>query len=154
MIAALVITLCSPTAEAAITPGQKAPALVVTDLQGHKFDLQAQRGKTVVVTLCASWCPDCLAEIPEMNDFYRKYHAKGIEVLALSVDRPQDREAMQKTAVKMAYPAAMSSDAATDDFDTAGSLPVTYVIDAKGNVSAVFDDKPVTEGELVKAISR
>ena len=152
IIAALAAVLWISPANAAITPGQKAPALVVTDLQGHKFDLQAQQGKTVVVTLWASWCPPCLEEIPVLNDFYRKYHSKGIEVLALSLDRPQDRDAMKKTAAKMAYPAAMSSDASANDFDTAGSLPVTYVIDAKGNVSAVFDEEPVTERELVKGV--
>ena len=125
IIAVLAITFCitiSPDAFAAASVGQKAPALVVTDLQGHKFDLQDLRGKTVVVTLWASWCQPCLEEIPALNSFYQKYHVRGVEMIALSVDRPHDRDAAKKAAIAMHYPVALSADALTDDFDATGFL--------------------------------
>ena len=144
----------SPDASAtALSVGQKAPALVVTDINGHKFDLAALHGKTVVITLCASWCPPCLAEIPTLNDFYSKYHAKNVEMLALSLDRAHDRDAMKKIAATMRYPAAMSSEASDNGFDETGSLPVTYVIDPNGNINFAFSEKPVTEKELITALS-
>jgi peroxiredoxin len=142
----------SPNAAAAVSVGQKAPALVVTDLSGDKIDLGDMQGKTVIVTLWASWCPPCLEEIPMLRAFYHKYEDKGVEIVALSFDKPRDKKDVQKIAAKVDYPVALASDATANGFDGTGSLPVTYVIDGDGNVSAVFDDGPVTEGELVKAV--
>ena len=153
-IAALALTFwigLSPDAGAAVSVGQKAPELVVTDLAGVKVDLNEMQGKTVIVTLWASWCEPCLKEMPMLRDFYHKYEDRGVEVISLSLDRPHDRKAVEKVAAKVDYHVAMASDANTNGFDSTGSLPVTYVINSDGNVNAVFDQKPVTEAELVKA---
>lgn len=142
----------SPDAGAAVSVGQKAPALVVTDLSNVKVDLKDMQGKTVIVTLWASWCPPCLEEIPALREFYHKYEDKGVEIIALSLDRPHDKKAVQKIAATVDYHVALASDATTNGFDETGALPVTYVINADGNISAIFNDGPVTEKELVKAV--
>ncbi len=152
VLAIVFSTNFSPAALAAISVGQKAPALVVTDLSGEKVDLSDMEGKTVIVTLWASWCQPCLEEIPALRDFYHKYEDKGIDIIALSFDRPHDKKAVQKIAATVDYHVAIASEATTNGFDGTGSLPVTYVINDKGNVSDIFDDKPVSEKELVKAV--
>jgi cytochrome c biogenesis protein CcmG/thiol:disulfide interchange protein DsbE len=155
VIAILAVTFwvgLSPDAGAAISVGQKAPALVVTDTAGKKVDLNGMKGKTVIVTLWASWCAPCLGEIPMLRDFYHKYEDQGVEIIALSLDGPHDKKAVEKIAAKVDYHVAMASDATANGFDEAGSLPVTYVIDTEGNVSAVFNDGPATEKELVGAV--
>lgn len=155
VIAALAITFLigfSPDAGAAISVGQKAPALVVTDLSNTKIDLNDMEGKTVIVTLWASWCPPCLEEIPALREFYHKYEDQGVEIIALSLDRPHDKKAVQKIAATVDYHVALASDAMTNGFNSTGALPVTYVINADGNVSAIFNNGPVTEKELVKAV--
>ena len=138
---------------AGISVGQKAPALVVTDLENKKIDLSDMQGKTVIVTLWASWCEPCRAEIPMLREFYHKYEDKGVEIIALSLDRPRDKKAVQKIASKVDYSVAMASDATTNGFDSAGMVPVTYVINSDGNVSAIFDSAPVTEKDLIGAIT-
>jgi len=44
------------------------------------------KGKVVVVNLLGSWCPNCHDEAPFLADLYKRYRAKGLEVVALSFE--------------------------------------------------------------------
>ena len=148
------------TAILAITPalpafaggevGQTAPALVVQQLDGQPFDLAAERGKVVIVNFWATWCPPCRAEMPMINDFYRRYHSQGLELIGVSADRPHDRSEVAKVMQSLSYPAAILDDAKTNDFGSPDQLPVTYVIDRGGIVRAIFtpDDKALSAADL------
>jgi thiol-disulfide isomerase/thioredoxin len=44
------------------------------------------QGKVVLVNVTGSWCPNCHDEAPFLAELYRKYHNKGLEVVALSFE--------------------------------------------------------------------
>ncbi|MBV8454651.1 MAG: TlpA family protein disulfide reductase [Deltaproteobacteria bacterium] len=134
--------------------GQPAPALVVEELNGNTFDLAAQRGKVTIVNFWATWCPPCRKEMPALDQFYRRYHAQGLEMIGLSADRPHDRSDVIKVMQLFSYPAAMLDDAKSNGFSDPSALPVTYVVDAQGVVRAKLtpDEKPVTEQSLAAAV--
>jgi thiol-disulfide isomerase/thioredoxin len=44
------------------------------------------RGKVVIVSISGSWCPNCHDEAPFLADLYKKYRAKGLEIIALSFE--------------------------------------------------------------------
>jgi cytochrome c biogenesis protein CcmG, thiol:disulfide interchange protein DsbE len=67
----------SKSARAAADVGQPAPSLVVQELGGQTFDLGAARGKAVVVNFWAAGCPPCREEMPALDAFYRRYHARA-----------------------------------------------------------------------------
>jgi peroxiredoxin len=141
-------------AHAATGVGQPAPPLVVAEIDGQPFDLGALRGKVVVVNYWATWCPPCREEMPALDAFYRQYHARGVEMIGLSADRPRDRDAARKMMQSYGYPAAMMKDAKPNGFGAPESLPVTYVIDAEGVVRAKLepDQTIVTEKSLADLV--
>ena len=67
---------------------ERAPALTVSLADGSDFDLDAMRGKVVLVAFWATWCGPCLEEMPALEKYYREHKADGFEVIALSVDKP------------------------------------------------------------------
>jgi thiol-disulfide isomerase/thioredoxin len=46
------------------------------------------RGKVVIVTIGGSWCPNCHDEAPFLVDLYKKYHGRGLEIVELSFEEP------------------------------------------------------------------
>jgi len=68
--------------------------LTGTLLDGNAFDQSTLAGKVVLVDFWATWCGPCVAEIPNVLEQYQKYHAKGFEVVGISLD--QDRKALEK----------------------------------------------------------
>jgi thiol-disulfide isomerase/thioredoxin len=56
-------------------------------LGGGEVDWESYRGKVVLVDFSATWCPPCIEEAPNVVDMYQKYHDKGFDVIAVSLDR-------------------------------------------------------------------
>jgi peroxiredoxin len=61
------------------------------DLNGQVVSNSDQRfkGKVVVVDVAGSWCPNCHDEAPFLETLYRKYHARGLEIVTLSFEEPE-----------------------------------------------------------------
>ena len=69
------------------------------DLKGKlvsNTDPQFQ-GKVVIVSIAGSWCPNCHDEAPFFTELYRKYHDRGLEIVALSFEE----EAQLKDPVRL-----------------------------------------------------
>jgi thiol-disulfide isomerase/thioredoxin len=57
---------------------------------GKDFDLKNHKGKVVLVDFWATWCGPCVGEIPNIVEAHKKYHAKGFEVIGVSLDETND----------------------------------------------------------------
>jgi thiol-disulfide isomerase/thioredoxin len=73
-------------------PG-KPMEITGTLLGGGVFNQKALAGKVVLVDFWATWCGPCVAEMPNILAQYEKYHAKGFEVVGVSLD--EDRAALE-----------------------------------------------------------
>jgi cytochrome c biogenesis protein CcmG, thiol:disulfide interchange protein DsbE len=125
-------------AQAAIHIGQSTPPMVATGLDGQTYDLQALRGKVVLVNFWATWCVPCQKEMPLLDEFYRRHRDQGLALIGISVDRARDREKVRKMMRAYGYPAAMLTDVHANGFDPPDGVPMTYVLDTNGVVRDGF----------------
>ena len=130
------LPMCALGADARVRVGERAPALVAPRLDGSVFDLAALRGKVVIINFWATWCSPCRAEMPQLDAFYRRYRARGLELLGVSVDDAQDRDAVVRVMKSFSYPAALAAAAKVNDFGAPIAVPMTWIIDAQGVVRA------------------
>ena len=112
-----------------------APAFELKDLNGQVLTLSQFRNKVLVLNFWATWCPPCRAEIPDFVATYNAYKDKGLAIIGISVDRiaPAALAEFVK-ANNMAYPVAFSTQKIADDYQPGNYIPVTIVIDKKGNI--------------------
>jgi peroxiredoxin len=136
LLAAPAFSVASDAAGALPTIGQPAPQLIVQQLDGHEFDLAKLRGKVVLVNVWATWCSPCRVEMPTLNAFYRQYHARGLDVLGLSIDEAPDAGQVKQVMGQFSYPGALASAARVNGFGEPIAVPITYVIDAQGVIRA------------------
>jgi thiol-disulfide isomerase/thioredoxin len=47
------------------------------------------RNKVVLINITGSWCPNCHDEAPFLAALYEKYHAQGLEIVALSFEEAE-----------------------------------------------------------------
>jgi len=61
------------------------------DLAGHIVSNTDSRfaGKVLVIDVAGSWCPNCHDEAPFLQSLYRKYHGRGLEIVTLSFEEPE-----------------------------------------------------------------
>ena len=118
--------------------GEPAQALTVTTLDGKTIDLASLRGKVVLVNYWATWCAPCREEMPTLSAFYRAYHDRGLELIAISVDRSRDQSRVVKASRELTYPTAMLSAISANGFGEPEGVPLTWVIDADGIVRDKF----------------
>ena len=47
-------------------------------------------GKVLLLTIGGTWCPNCRDEAPFLVDLYKRYHAQGLEIVALNFEAAGD----------------------------------------------------------------
>lgn len=68
-------------------PTKSLPILELSDLSGKMWRLTELRGKMVVISVWATWCGPCDAELPHVQKFYEKVKDRSdIQVLTFDVD--------------------------------------------------------------------
>lgn len=70
--------------------GKKAPDFEGTTPEGKSIKLSASFGKYLLLDFWASWCGPCRRENPNLVKAYQKYHDKGFDIFAVSLDKNKE----------------------------------------------------------------
>jgi cytochrome c biogenesis protein CcmG, thiol:disulfide interchange protein DsbE len=138
VLVAALLSVANPPIIRAAPPaiGRAAPPLIVPELDGHRFDLARLHGKVVLINFWATWCSPCRSEMPTLNALYRRYRARGLVLLGLSIDEAPDAGRVREVMQRLSYPGALASAAQVNGFGEPIAVPVTYVIDSHGIIRA------------------
>lgn len=99
---------------------------------GRTLQLSQLRGKVVLVNFWATWCPYCRHEMPEMQSFYRDWHSRGFEILALSIEDDPALVANFMKQAGYAFPAGIASAETQQAFGGVSSVPKSFIVDKRG----------------------
>lgn len=76
--------------------GSVAPSFSGPTPDGDELALEDVLGKLTLIDFWASWCKPCRVENPNIVSVYQDYKDKGFNVLGVSLDRPNQKNAWLK----------------------------------------------------------
>lgn len=144
-------------------PAAPAPSAVAQDfwrrrftgLDGAELELSRWRGKPLLVNFWATWCPPCVKELPEINQFYNESKGRGWQVLGLAIDQTEPVQTFLKKT-PLDFPVALAGPEGLglvrELGNPAGGLPFSLVFDERGEIS--WRRLGVTRLEELRALAR
>lgn len=116
----------------------KPVTLKLTSLQGKPVDLTSLQGKVVLIHFWATWSANSVAELPKLKKVYESLHARGFEIISISLDpdRPEIEQAVADH--QLSWPQGFGKEAETlaEEYQIQ-TIPALWLVDRKGNLRDV-----------------
>ena len=98
---------------------------------GKRMNLNSFKNQVVFINTWATWCPPCIAEMPEIQELYTDYKDK-VTFLMVSGDAKEDIEAFMNTE-RYTFKNYTSISATPKNLNST-SIPYTIVLDKEGYI--------------------
>ncbi|WP_370090446.1 TlpA family protein disulfide reductase [Ekhidna sp.] len=104
----------------------------IEDLEGNRVNFAQMENQVVFLNFWATWCPPCIAEMPDIHSLYKE---KKDEVAFVMISLDQDEEKARKFIAKkdFEFPVYFLRSSLPSVYDT-HSIPTTYLIDKEGMI--------------------
>lgn len=95
-------------------------------------NLAAHKGKVIFLNFWATWCPPCIAEMPNIQSLYEKFKSnKNISFLMISLDEDPDKARKFIERKGFTFPVYLLNGHRPAIFQSS-TIPTTYVINKSG----------------------
>ena len=100
-------------------------------LNDERIDFTQSKGKVVLINYWATWCPPCVAEMPDLQELHTKY-SDQVDFYFISSEK---KEKLIAFLTKQDYniPVYIQTEESPDLLETT-SLPTTFLISKKGEI--------------------
>ncbi len=112
--------------------GQPALDFQVKDLNGKPLSLEKLKGQVVLLDFWATWCPPCIAEMPNVKRTYQKYKNQKFQIIGISLDNGKAllEDYIEKEGIM--WPQYYDNSRQISDMYQVRAIPSTFLIDADG----------------------
>ena len=109
---------------------QSVANLQLPTIKGEARDLYHYRGQVVLLAFFATWCPQCNSELPELVNIQKKYQAKGLTVVAVSIDQAKREQVLDWVNDKqLNYPVVHDQNFSVRESHDVKLIPTILVLD-------------------------
>jgi thiol-disulfide isomerase/thioredoxin len=115
------------------------------------------QGKVVAINFWATWCAPCRREIPVLTALDREYRGRGVEIIGLSVESPDEARELVKAfgeQYSILYPLGFASTEMYQVFSGPGGpeiIPQTFVFGRNGELIMHLRGFQTNFRELIEA---
>jgi peroxiredoxin len=133
-----------------MTIGAAAPDFELTTLSGNTIQLKEFQGQPGLVSIGATWCPDCRREAPLLQNIHETYP----ELAVIAVDSREDIDTVQAFANEfgLTYPIALDYDGKVLESYGVIAIPTLFFIDDQGHIQIQIVER-VSEEKMQDALA-
>ena len=135
-----------------------APPFTLPNLKGQAVRLTDLKGDVVLINFWATWCRDCVLEMPELEKLYRKFRNQGLSLLAIALDKegqPAVEAFLQKENLELTYPVLLDPDERVARAYGLSWVPVTIVVGRGGKIiETIFGARPWGSQEVMNSFEQ
>lgn len=121
-------------AEITLVPGTESVRFSIEKVGGGMIDLADYKGKVVVVDFWATWCPPCIASVPDLNALHTELEPKGFTVIGVSLDEDRGLVEPFMKRFDVRYPVGFGSESVVRLFGGIEGIPTLFILDRNHNV--------------------
>lgn len=140
----------SPGGQAA-SSGEAAPEMSFEMFDGSTASIADYRGEPLVVNFWASWCPPCIAEMPEFEEVHQKLRDE-VAFLGINTQDTPEAAAVIADETGVTYDLARDPDAELFGAFQVFGMPSTFFISPEGVILDRFTG--ATTGEQLEETIR
>lgn len=104
----------------------------VTDLNGEALSLEQYRGQVVLLDFWATWCPPCIAEIPNVKKTYETYKDQKFQIVGISLDRSREPLEAYIEKENLTWLHYWDNTRKVSNLYKVQGIPSTFLIDGEG----------------------
>jgi thiol-disulfide isomerase/thioredoxin len=146
--------------------GAPPPDVTVTDATHATLDaaIKAHKGEVVLVDFWATWCPPCVEGFPHVVGLHRRYAARGLACVSVSLDRAnagddvraflRDQGAVFENFHWKTYRERDERLAFEEHFRFVGSIPHQVLYDRDGKLVWARSDDHLSDRQLDELVRR
>ena len=125
--------ILQPDTDASVIHGDKADYnMALLTLDGERTSLSEFEGKTIFMNLWATWCPPCIAEMPNIQRLYDDISDDNIVFVMASLD--QDPQKARDFIARKGFTFPVYSVLSKPRVYDSSVVPTTYVISPGGDI--------------------
>ena len=130
-VAAIAYVWLAPTGVA-----NRAPQATFSTLKGDKIELDALRGKPVLINFWATSCVGCVREMPDLAEIYQDLNPQGFELVGVAVSYDPPNQVLEFVKrFDIPFPISLDiDDRVATAFGGVSLIPSSFLIDAEGRV--------------------
>ena len=133
------------------------PSLRGTTSTANGSILRPFSGRVVLLTFWATWCAPCQVEMPHFVRWQQELGPRGFQVVAISMDDDAAPVLNLTRKRNVNYPVIMGDEQLAGLYGEVLGLPVTFLIDRRGNIAAIFKGESnlgAMKARIVKLVDR
>ena len=117
--------------------GSEAPDFSVKLNNGETFTLSDKKGQVILLNFWATWCSNCVKEMPAIEKLYEEY---GDQIVIVGVNVGEDEDTINAfvDAKNYSFPVAYDTDSEISNLYPSAGIPYTVIIGKDGLVTETF----------------
>ena len=158
LIACVLLLSSAPHVHAEDTfAGSMAADWQLEGLDGRTYAMAKLKGKAVLLNFWATWCAPCRIETKWLVELHRQYHARGLQIIGISMDEASDDAEVARFAARyeIPYPILLRGQAIADKYGGIRYVPQMFFVDRTGRIvqnTRGIHDRAELEAEVLQLL--